>query len=84
MPTRGRATWTGRKAEDRRQRCLCRIPEVEHHRPGWQFALDILDELAGIALQSAVLTADCSYGAYAAFRRGPATGSDLVLHVKAG
>ncbi|NXY94225.1 transposase [Streptomyces sp. BR123] len=41
-------TWTGRKAEDRRRRCRCRIPEEEHHRPGWQFALDMLDELAGI------------------------------------
>jgi SRSO17 transposase len=39
-----------------------------HHRPKWQLALDMLDELAAIGLRPAVLVADAGYGANADFR----------------
>lgn len=51
-------------------RARCRIPESEHHRPKWQLALDMLDELATVGLRPAVLFADTGYGANADFRHG--------------
>ncbi|WP_406459466.1 transposase [Streptomyces sp. NBC_00876] len=39
-------SWDGAEAADRRARC--RVPESEHHRPKWQLALDMLDELAAV------------------------------------
>ncbi|MBL1095052.1 IS701 family transposase [Streptomyces siderophoricus] len=62
------ATWDGPDAEARRR--ACRIPDTEHHRPKWQLALDMLDELAAAGLRPAVLVADAGYGANADFRRG--------------
>ncbi|MFK4599675.1 IS701 family transposase [Streptomyces pristinaespiralis] len=62
------AAWDGPEAEARRR--SCRIPDTEHHRPKWQLALDLLDELAGNGLRPAVLVADTAYGANADFRRG--------------
>lgn len=62
------AAWDGPEAEAHRR--ACRIPEAEHHRPKWQLALDMLDELAATGLQPAVLVADTGYGANAGFRRG--------------
>ncbi|WP_329485087.1 IS701 family transposase [Kitasatospora sp. NBC_01246] len=52
------------------RRAACRIPEDEHHRPKWQLALDMLDELADTGLRPAVLVADAAYGANADFRHG--------------
>ncbi|MFG3243932.1 IS701 family transposase, partial [Streptomyces sp. NPDC048157] len=46
-------SWDRPEAADRRARC--RIPEDEHHRPKWQLALDMLDELAALGLRPAVL-----------------------------
>jgi SRSO17 transposase len=62
------ATWDGPEAQARRR--ACRIPDTEHHRPKWQLALEMLDELDGIGLRPAVLVADTGYGANAGFRRG--------------
>lgn len=59
-------SWDGPEAAGRRARC--RIPEEEHHRPKWQLALEMLDELAAIGLRPAVLVADAGYGANADFR----------------
>ncbi|MFE6667178.1 IS701 family transposase [Streptomyces sp. NPDC057697] len=61
-------SWDQPEAADRRARC--RIPEGEHHRPKWQLALDMLDELATVGLRPAVLVADTGYGANADFRHG--------------
>ncbi|MEV7715708.1 IS701 family transposase, partial [Streptomyces sp. NPDC088270] len=61
-------SWDRPEAADRRARC--RIPEDEHHRPKWQLALDMLDELAALGLRPAVLVADTGYGANADFRHG--------------
>ncbi|MFE9927687.1 transposase [Streptomyces sp. NPDC005533] len=60
--------WDRPEAAGRRE--ACRIPETEHHRPKWQLALDMLDELAGTGLRPAVLVADSGYGANAGFRHG--------------
>ncbi|MET9111256.1 transposase, partial [Streptomyces zhihengii] len=38
------SAWDEPEAEARRR--ACRIPETEHHRPKWQMALDMLDDLA--------------------------------------
>ncbi|MER8237561.1 IS701 family transposase [Streptomyces sp. NPDC094049] len=62
------AAWDAPEAAGRR--AACRIPESEHHRPKWQLALDMLDELSGIGLRPAVLVADTGYGANADFRHG--------------
>ncbi|WP_129771187.1 IS701 family transposase [Streptomyces sp. L-9-10] len=62
------SSWDENEAAGRRARC--RIPEEEHHRPKWQLALDMLDELATVGLRPAVLVADTGYGANADFRRG--------------
>ncbi|WP_353961647.1 transposase [Streptomyces sp. NBC_01669] len=67
-------SWDGPEAAGRRARC--RVPDEEHHRPIWQLALDMLDELAAVGLRPAVLVADAGYGANADFRhalqdRGP-------------
>ncbi|MFB0631117.1 IS701 family transposase [Streptomyces sp. AB3(2024)] len=61
------ASWDGPDAAGRRK--ACRIPDSEHHRPKWQLALEMLDELAGGGLRPAVLVADTGYGANADFRR---------------
>ncbi|MDT5287151.1 MAG: hypothetical protein QOF88_2040 [Mycobacterium sp.] len=52
----------------RRQRCA--IPEGEHHRPKWQMALEMIDELVGWGRTPPVLTADAGYGDTTAFRQG--------------
>ncbi|MFJ7071058.1 IS701 family transposase [Streptomyces sp. NPDC101115] len=62
------ASWDGPDVDDYRKRC--RIPATEHHRPKWQLALDMLDELGETGLRPAVLVADTGYGANADFRRG--------------
>ncbi|MCK7628245.1 IS701 family transposase [Streptomyces sp. RS10V-4] len=75
-------SWDTPEAEGRRKRC--RIPDDEHHRPKWQLALGMLDELAGAGLRPAVLVADTGYGANADFRRGlEDRGLAYVLQAKA-
>ncbi|GAA1226253.1 IS701-like element ISBj9 family transposase [Kitasatospora nipponensis] len=76
------ASWDGPEAAGRR--AACRIPQDEHHRPKWQLALDMLDELAGTGLRPAALVADSGYGANADFRHGlEDRGLAYVLQVKA-
>ncbi|MFE0764212.1 transposase, partial [Streptomyces smyrnaeus] len=75
------ASWDGPEAGARRG--ACRIPETAHHRPKWQLALDMLDELAATGLRPAVLVADAGYGANADFRHGlDGRGLGWVLQVK--
>ncbi|MFJ8053812.1 IS701 family transposase [Streptomyces luteogriseus] len=57
-------SWDGPDAAGRRARC--QIPDGECHRPKWQLALEMLDELAALRLRPAVLVADAGYGAKAA------------------
>ncbi|MGW9047606.1 IS701 family transposase [Streptomyces lydicus] len=75
-------SWDAPEAAGRRKRC--RVPDDEHHRPKWQLALEMLDELAGGGLRPAVLVADTGYGANADFRRGlEDRGLAYVLQAKA-
>ncbi|AIA01358.1 transposase [Streptomyces noursei] len=75
-------SWDTPEADSRRKRC--RIPDDEHHRPKWQLALEMLDELAGAGLRPAVLVADTGYGANADFRHGlEDRGLAYVLQAKA-
>src|SRR6266540_3537764 len=46
------------------------LPDSERHRPKWQLALDMLDELASWDLAPPVLLADAAYGEVNGFRLG--------------
>ncbi|EHB43993.1 hypothetical protein MycrhDRAFT_7012, partial [Mycolicibacterium rhodesiae JS60] len=52
----------------RRQRSA--IPEGKQHRPKWQMALEMIDELIGWGRTPPVVTADAGYGETTAFRQG--------------
>jgi len=56
-------------ADDER-RARAKIPDDVRHRPKWQLALDILDELIGWGLERRVVQADGGYGDVTAFRLG--------------
>ncbi|WUA48017.1 transposase [Streptomyces sp. NBC_01367] len=65
------------------RRKACRIPDTEHHRPKWELALEMLDELAGTGLRPAALVADTGCSATADFRHGlEDRGLAYVLQVK--
>jgi SRSO17 transposase len=59
-------SWEG----DTRRRAACRLPEQVHHRPKWQLALDMVDELGQWGLRPPVLVADAGYGEAGEFRQG--------------
>jgi SRSO17 transposase len=52
------------------RRVACRVPEQVRHRPKWQLALDMVDELAGWGLVPPVLVSDAGYGEVGEFRAG--------------
>ena len=52
----------------RRERCA--IPGTEHHRPKWQMALEMIDELIGWGRTPPVVITDAGYGDTTAFRQG--------------
>jgi SRSO17 transposase len=69
--------WDERCADDpagvaaavaRRKRCA--IPDTEHHRPKWQMALEMVDELIQWGRTPPVVVADAGYGDTTAFRQG--------------
>ena len=55
---------------DAERRARAKIPEDVRHRPKWQLALDILDELIAWGLPRRVVQADGGYGEITAFRVG--------------
>ena len=55
---------------DEERRARAKIPEDVRHRPKWQLALDILDELQAWGLERRVVQADGGYGDTTAFRLG--------------
>lgn len=55
---------------DPERRSRARIPQDVRHRPKWQLALDLLDELLGWGLERRVVQADGGYGEVTAFRLG--------------
>ena len=65
----------------RRRRCA--IPDTEHHRPKWQMAIEMIDELTGWGLEPPVIIADAGYGDNAHLRAALSErGLDYVVQVK--
>jgi SRSO17 transposase len=58
--------WEG----DTSRRAACRVPATVRHRPKWQLALDMLDELEPWGLRPPVLVTDAAYGEVGEFRQG--------------
>jgi SRSO17 transposase len=56
--------------DDTTRRVACQVPEDVGHRPKWQLALDMLDELGAWDLVPPVLVADAGYGEVGEFRGG--------------
>jgi SRSO17 transposase len=56
--------------EDAERRRKAHVPPTERHRPKWQLALELLDELAGWGLAAPVILADAAYGEISEFRLG--------------
>jgi SRSO17 transposase len=52
------------------RRAACHLPEDVRHRPKWQLALDMLDELDQWDLRPPVLVGDAGYGEVGEFRQG--------------
>jgi SRSO17 transposase len=55
---------------DAQRRRKAHVPQTERHRPKWQLALELLDELAGWGLAAPVILADAAYGEISQFRLG--------------
>ena len=55
-------------AEVRRRRRRCQIPDTQHHRPKWQLALEMIDDLLALGHRPPVVVADAGYGDTTAFR----------------
>src|SRR5215211_2765539 len=55
---------------DAERRRKAHVPADQRHRPKWQLALDMLDELAGWDLVAPVVLADGAYGEVTEFRLG--------------
>jgi SRSO17 transposase len=55
---------------DTTRRDACQVPEGVRHRPKWQLALDMVDELGQWGLRPPVLVADAGYGEVGEFRQG--------------
>jgi len=55
---------------DAERRRKAHLPDDVHHRPKWQLALEMLDELAGWELLPPVILADAAYGEVNGFRLG--------------
>src|SRR4029453_15337528 len=56
--------------DDLERRRKAQVPDRERHRPKWQLALELLDELAGWDLVPPVVLADAAYGEVGEFRLG--------------
>jgi SRSO17 transposase len=56
--------------DDAERRRKAHLPDSQRHRPKWQLALDMLDELATWELAPPVLLADAAYGEVNQFRLG--------------
>jgi SRSO17 transposase len=55
---------------DTERRRKAQVPADQRHRPKWQLALEMLDELAAWDLQAPVVLADAAYGEVNQFRLG--------------
>ncbi len=84
------ARWDPAHAEDeeagdlvRDRRARASIPDEVAHRPKWQLALDMIDELATWGQRPPALCADAGYGNNGDFRHGLATrGLSYIVQVE--
>jgi SRSO17 transposase len=68
----------------RERRARARIPDTQRHKPKWEHALDMLDELATWGHRPPVVAADAGYGEASPFRTGlTERGIPYVVAVKA-
>jgi SRSO17 transposase len=56
--------------DDAERRRKAHVPDSQRHRPKWQLALELLDELAAWDLVAPVVLADAAYGEVGEFRLG--------------
>jgi SRSO17 transposase len=56
--------------DDHQRRQAAHLPPQQRHRPKWQLALALLDELAGWGMPRLPVTSDAGYGEVPAFRLG--------------
>jgi SRSO17 transposase len=69
---------------DAERRAACHVPAQVRHRPKWQLALDMVDELGGWGLPPPVVVTDAGYGESGELRLGlEARGLAYVVQVKA-
>ncbi|MGH2885881.1 MAG: IS701 family transposase, partial [Solirubrobacteraceae bacterium] len=69
--------------QDAERRERCRLPDEERHRPKWELAIEMLDELAGWGLRPSVIVADAGYGEITEFRQALSERElSFVLQVK--
>jgi SRSO17 transposase len=69
--------------QDGERRARCRVPAEERHRPKWELAIEMLDELAGWGLAPPVIVSDAGYGEITEFRQALAERAiPYVLQVK--
>jgi len=54
--------------DDAQRRSKAHLPADERHRPKWQLALEMLDELRGWGVEVPAVVADAGYGEISAFR----------------
>jgi SRSO17 transposase len=70
--------------EDEARRAKAHLPAEEQHRPKWQLALEMLDELRSWGLETPPIVADAGYGEITAFRTAlEQRGLAYVVEVKA-
>lgn len=70
--------------QDEQRRKACRVPEEVTHRPKWQLALEMIDELTAWGIARRPVLADAAYGDVTDFRSGlEERGLEYVLDVKA-
>lgn len=56
--------------DDAERRVKAHLPDGEHHRPKWELALEMVDELLGWDLEPPPLVTDAGYGEITDFREG--------------
>lgn len=71
------------RAQIRQRRTRAQIPDTIGHRPKWELALEMIDELAGWDVRPPVVVADAGYGDNGFFRTALTTrGLAYIVQVK--
>ena len=69
--------------QDQERRAKCRVPEQERHRPKWELAIEMLDQLVEWGLTPPAVVSDAGYGEITEFRQAlTERAMSFVLQVK--